>query len=68
MLEGKFAAEAIRSFLGRMRSTTIELANSSDCVDATRIKAILKLAVNNAPCIFCNTQWNGLPNTLVIRV
>ena len=63
MLEGKFAAEAIRSFLGRMSSTTTELANASDCVDATRIKAILKLTGNKAPCMFCKngtdtrTHW-----------
>ena len=55
MIEGKFAAEAIRSFLGHMSSTTTELANASDCVDATRIKAILKLTGNKAPCIFCKT-------------
>ena len=63
MLEGKFAAEAIRSFLGRMSSTNTELATASDCVDATRIKAILKLTANKAPCIFCKngtdsrTHW-----------
>ena len=38
-----------------MTSTTTELANDWDFVDATRIKAILKLAGNNAPCIFCKT-------------
>ena len=46
-----------------MSSTINELANASDCADATRIKAILKLADNNAPCIFCKngtdsrTHW-----------
>ena len=55
LLPAKLAAEATRSILGRMSSTTTELANASDCEDATRIKAILKLAGNAAPCIFCST-------------
>ena len=46
-------AEAIRSLLGRMVSSTLDFTSSTDCGDSKMIKEILATGTQDRPCVWC---------------
>ena len=53
-LRGSLKAEAIRSCLGQIASSSLNLSTLTDCADAKSIRNILKLGDKGRPCHFCS--------------
>jgi len=52
-LSGNFKAEVMRSCLGQLASSSLNLSALTDCADAQGIRNILKLGEPGRPCHFC---------------
>jgi len=50
---GNLKAEAMRSCLGQLASSSLNLSALMDCADAQSIRNILKLRESRCPCHFC---------------
>jgi len=52
-LRGNLKAEAMRSCLGQLASSSLNLSTLTDCANASSIQNILKLGGKGRPCHFC---------------
>jgi len=52
-LRGNLKVEAMRSCLGQLASSSLNLSTLTDCADAPKIRNILKLGGKGRPCHFC---------------
>jgi len=52
-LHGNLKAEAMRSCLGQLASSSLNLSTLTDCADAKSICNLLKLGEKGRPCHFC---------------
>jgi len=52
-LHGNLKAEAMRSCLGQLASSSLHLSTLKDCADAKSIRNLLKLGNKGRPCHFC---------------
>jgi len=52
-LHGNLKAEALRSCLGQLASSNLNLSTLTDCADAKSIRNLLKLGDKGRPCHFC---------------
>ena len=52
-LSGNLKAEAMRSCLGQLASSSLNLSTLTDCADAQSIRNIFKLGESGRPCHFC---------------
>jgi len=61
-LHGNLKAEAIRSCLGQLTSSSLNLSTLTDCADSKSIHNLLKLGDKGRPCHFCS---GGLDSRVV---
>jgi len=52
-LHGNLKAEAMRSCLGQLASSSLNLSTLTDCADAKSIRNLLKVGGKGRPCHFC---------------
>jgi len=52
-LRGNLKAEAMRSCLGQLTSSSLNLSTLANCADAQKIRNILKLGGKGRPCHYC---------------
>jgi len=52
-LHGNLKAEAMRSCLGQLTSSSLRLSTLTDCADAKSIRNLLQLGETGRPCHFC---------------
>ena len=61
-LHGNLKAEAMRSSLGQLASSSLNLSTLTDCADSKSIHNLLKLGDKGRPCHFCS---GGLDSRVV---